>query len=160
VYCETGARWLVGENVAGLLSSEDGRFFGNILKDLAGIGCDAWWYCFPAYIIGAKYIGKRICIVATSNSVGWNCMEDGKKRRTDKKYTKMLEEWEARQNDLLLYPIRDVTSSSYDIERNDDGISEGLDMLKAYGNSVNPYQFYPIFKAIADIERTCEHEAY
>lgn len=79
VFCETDARWLVGENVPGLLTSENGRFFGRILKDLAKIRCDAWWYCFPAYACGAKYIGERVCIVATSNCERWRGMEKNKK---------------------------------------------------------------------------------
>lgn len=79
VFCETDAGWLVGENVPGLLTSENGRFFGRILKDLAEIGCDAWWYCFPAYACGAKYIGERVCIVATSDCERWRGMEKNKK---------------------------------------------------------------------------------
>ena len=63
VYCDTGAQWLVGENVPGLLSSENGRFFGRVLRDLAEVGSNAWWYCYPAYACGAKYYGERVCIV-------------------------------------------------------------------------------------------------
>ena len=46
VFCETNAKWFVGENVPGLLSSENGRFFGRVLRDLAQVGCHVWWYCF------------------------------------------------------------------------------------------------------------------
>lgn len=152
VFCETDARWLVGENVPGLLTSENGRFFGQILKDLAKIGCDAWWYCFPAYACGAKYIGERVCIVATSNCERWRIVGENKKMRPDEQYKKMLGEWEARQNNLLPYPKRIKPQSSSRLERNDDGISKGMDRLKAYGNSVNPYQFYPVFRAIKEME--------
>ena len=38
---EVGPRWVVAENVPGLLSSEHGRFFGRVLGDLAGMGYDA-----------------------------------------------------------------------------------------------------------------------
>lgn len=152
VFCETNARWLVGENVPGLLTSEDGRFFGRILRDLAQIGCSAWWYCFPAYACGSKYIGERVCIVATTNSERWGSVVKEQKTRPDGKYKKMLETWEARQNDLLPYPERFKSKSSSRLERNDDGLSRGMDRLKAYGNAVNPYQFYPIFKSIFDME--------
>lgn len=152
VYCETGARWLVGENVPGLLSSEDGRFFGRILRDLAQGGCSAWWYCFPAYACGAKYIGERVSIIATSDCERRGGMVEKQKSRPDEEYSKMLEAWQTRQNDLLLYPRRLKPAAVSGNQRNDDGLPGGLDELKAYGNAVNPYQFYPIFKAIAEIE--------
>lgn len=155
VYCETGAKWLVGENVPGLLSSESGRFFGRVLRDLAQCGCSAWWYCFPAYAVGAKYIGERVCIVATSNSIGWSRLEEKSAAMPDEKYSKLLEAWEARQNDLLPYPERTKPNGGSYRQRNDDGLSRGMDRLMAYGNSVNPYQFYPIFKVIAEVEKTC-----
>ena len=44
--CETGAAWGVFENVPGILSSEAGRFFARVLRDLAAIGFDAGWFTF------------------------------------------------------------------------------------------------------------------
>ncbi len=153
VYRETNARWLVGENVPGVLSSESGWFFGRILRDLAESGCVAWWYCFPAYACGAKYLGERVAIVAASDSVRRGGMVKKQKKQPDEKYMEMLAKWEARQNDLLPYPKRIEPGAGSYFERNDDGVPRALDELKAYGNSVNPYQFYPIFKAIADVEQ-------
>ena len=76
----------------------------------------------------------------------------------DEKYLEMLGSWEARQNELLLYPVRDERTRGSQSERNDDGLPEALDELKAYGNSVNPYQFYPIFRAIEQIESSIPTE--
>lgn len=152
VFRETNGKWLVGENVPGLLTSENGRFFGRILKDLAEIGCNAWWYCFPAYSAGAKFIGERVCIVATPDCERWRILVEEQKSFSDDQYRKNLEKWEARQNDLLPYPKRIKSESSCRLERNDDGIPRALDRLKAYGNAVNPYQFYPIFRCIRKIE--------
>lgn len=143
-------KWLVAENVPGLLSTDNGRFFGRVLRDLAQSGCVAWWYCFPAYSAGAKFIGERVCLVAASDSVRRIRMDNGNK--IDEKYSKMLDEWETRQNDILPYPKRDYSETCGRIKRNDDGLPDGLDALKAYGNAVVPYQFYPIFKSIAEIE--------
>lgn len=153
VYRETNAKWLVGENVPGLLTSENGRFFGRVLRDLAEMGCFAWWYCFPAYSCGAKYIGERVCIVATSDSERWGSVAKKQKTRPDVEYQKMLESWQTRQNNILPYPERLEPKPGSRLERNDDGIPRGLDRLKAYGNSVNPYQFYPVFWAIKEVEK-------
>lgn len=152
VFRETDAKWLVGENVPGLLTSENGRFFGRVLRDLAEMGCSAWWYCFPAYSCGAKFAGERISIVATTDSERWRSMVKEQKARPDIKFQKMLESWQARQNDILPHPKRLELKSGSRLERNDDGIPRGLDRLKAYGNAVNPYQFYPVYAAIAECE--------
>lgn len=152
VFRETNARWLVGENVPGLLTSENGRFFGRILRDLAEMGCSAWWYCFPAYSCGAKFVGERISIVATTDSERWRSVVKAQKARPDIKFNKMLETWQARQNYILPYPERLELKSGGRPERNDDGIPRGLYRLKAYGNAVNPYQFYAIYAAIAECE--------
>ena len=48
VICATRPRWVVVENVPGLLSSEAGRFFGGILRDLAQGGYCVGWRCISA----------------------------------------------------------------------------------------------------------------
>jgi DNA (cytosine-5)-methyltransferase 1 len=61
---EIRPRWILAENVGGLLSSDDGRFFGNILRDLAGAGYDAEWGVLSAADMGAPHLRKRVFIVA------------------------------------------------------------------------------------------------
>ena len=63
-------KWFLGENVPGLLSSEDGRFFGGILRDLAQMGYSVGWCCYGAGCIGAPHKRERIFIIAYSNSNG------------------------------------------------------------------------------------------
>jgi DNA (cytosine-5)-methyltransferase 1 len=64
---EIKPRWIVAENVRGLLSSNDGRFFGEVLRDLADRGYDAEWDCLPASAFGAPHQRERIFIVAYPN---------------------------------------------------------------------------------------------
>lgn len=45
---EASPRWVLGENVRGLLSIDSGRTFGTVLSDLAGLGYRVGWACYGA----------------------------------------------------------------------------------------------------------------
>ena len=65
--CELEPRWIVAENVLGLLSSEDGAFFGGVLRNLAEAGYDARWQVLSAAQFGAPHRRERVFLVAYSN---------------------------------------------------------------------------------------------
>src|SRR5659263_656988 len=65
---EIRPRWVLAENVPGLLSANDGEFFGTILRNLAEIGYNAEWDCIPAAAFGAPHIRYRMLIVAHPTS--------------------------------------------------------------------------------------------
>jgi DNA (cytosine-5)-methyltransferase 1 len=67
---ETRPRWVVAENVPGLLSSESGRFFGRVLRDLAESGYDAEWDCVPAKAVGAPHERDRVWLIAYPDAAG------------------------------------------------------------------------------------------
>lgn len=96
---EIKPRWIVGENVPGILSSENGRFFGNVLRELAECGYHAFWYCFPAHAVGAPFWGNRVAIVAASDSLRWDCM--GKNKKSDP----MVSIWKCWKNGKQDKPI-------------------------------------------------------
>lgn len=56
-------RWVLAENVPGLLSSEAGRFFGGICRDLAESGYSVGWDCIPASAVGAPHKRERVFII-------------------------------------------------------------------------------------------------
>ena len=64
IISEIRPRWVLVENVPGLLSSDSGQFFGNILRDLAACRYDAEWDCIPAAAVGAPHRRDRVWIVA------------------------------------------------------------------------------------------------
>lgn len=66
IICTIKPRWVVVENVLGLLSSEGGAFFGGILRDLADAGYDAEWHVLRASDVGAPHERKRVFLVAYS----------------------------------------------------------------------------------------------
>lgn len=53
-------RWVVLENVTGLLA----RGFGRVVGDLAALGYDTEWDCIPAAAVGAPHLRARTWIVA------------------------------------------------------------------------------------------------
>ena len=136
---EVKPRWFVGENVRGLLTSEDGRFFGRVLHDLANLGYVVGWAMYGAEHAGALHQRERVFIVANSPGNGlqksgqhvWLMFKDNKGNPGD---------WNGRRVDKP------------GIERMVDGVPSQMDRLKCLGNAVVPQQAYPIFKAIREVE--------
>lgn len=58
--CQLRPRWVLVENVTGLLS----KGFGTVLKDLSTSGYDAEWDTVPAAAVGAPHKRDRIFLVA------------------------------------------------------------------------------------------------
>lgn len=64
---ELRPRYVIVENVAGLLSGPDdspGRWFGRVLGDLASLGYDAEWHCISASAAGAAHVRDRVWLIA------------------------------------------------------------------------------------------------
>ncbi len=59
-------RFVLGENVPGVLSSDGGRYFGGVLRDLAESGYDAEWQVLSAAAFGAPHIRERLFIAANT----------------------------------------------------------------------------------------------
>lgn len=57
-------RCIVLENVPGLFTSDDGRFFGRVLGAVAALGYDAEWRVLSAADVGAPHKRERVWIVA------------------------------------------------------------------------------------------------
>lgn len=60
---EVRPRWVIAENVPGLLTIDAGRVFGRILGDLASCGYDAEWDTISAASVGALHPRNRIFII-------------------------------------------------------------------------------------------------
>jgi len=68
IICELEPKWVLVENVPGLLSIDAGRLFAGILRDLAQSGYDAEWDCIPAAAFGAPHLRWRLFLVAYPGS--------------------------------------------------------------------------------------------
>ena len=71
IICELRPRWVVAENVTGLLSANSGGAMGEVLGDLAASGYDAVWDIFPAGGpggVGAPHRRERVFIIAMDDA--------------------------------------------------------------------------------------------
>lgn len=64
IICEVGPKWVVGENVAGILSMDDGKTFEGICNSLENEGYTVQAYNIPACGVGAWHRRERIWIIA------------------------------------------------------------------------------------------------
>jgi DNA (cytosine-5)-methyltransferase 1 len=148
--CEIKPRWVLGENVTGLLSSESGRIFGRILRDLAELGYDVGWCGYPAYAVGGLFAGERIFIIATTSKERSECITEKQIHRfstLSPQFQRSIKVW-ADGWDIskpVVYRVR-------------HGIPNWMDRIGSLGNAVVPQQVYPILQAIADIEKEANHE--
>ena len=80
--------WIVGENVAGILSMDDGKIFDQILSDLESEGYAVQAFIIPACAVQAPHRRDRVWIVAHAPSVSWrstNKSEQGEKEVQEKR---------------------------------------------------------------------------
>lgn len=143
IVSEIKPRWVVAENVPGLLSSEDGRFFRGILRDFAEMGFDVGWATFSAASVGAIHRRERMAIVAHAKG------GDRDVNETVGRYGKT--EIQNVFGNGVIKPWASWADESAVCGKH-DGLWGRVDRLKCLGNAVVPQQFYPIFKAIAELE--------
>ena len=141
---EIKPKWVVGENVSGLIRGA----LADILSDLEGAGYEARAYTSEARNVGGVFRGERIAIVASSND---RCatMRRNREFQTDGKTQRFQNHNRGRTKEPCLWKRWEIEPRPYGVA---DGIPNRVDRLRCLGNAVVPQQFYPIFKAIAEVE--------
>jgi DNA (cytosine-5)-methyltransferase 1 len=177
---ECRPRWVVGENVSGLRSIDDGRVFGAIVADLAGIGYRVGWTSLRASDVGAPHRRERVFIVGhladtagarrgsaryaesgdTSGSGAWDHIARDDARRTagptQPGVCRATHGIPRRLVEHPRWPARPGNDQApWEAPRTvTERIPERAAKLRALGNACIPAQCLPIFQAIADAERS------
>lgn len=147
---ELQPRAVVGENVPGLLST----IHDSVCADLETAGYQVWTFCVPAYSVGAHHERYRVAIVAIAQ--GEPRLQANSEANTAGAFREAREYVGGRHWDCL--PGAYWAIHKPPVFGMADGIPGGMDgrikfhgEMKAYGNAVVPQQFYPVFRAIAEI---------
>lgn len=164
---EIKPRWVVGENVLGLVSWNGGLVFQEVCTDLESQGYEVQPFVLPAAGVGAPHKRDRIFFVAfNSSNPNSNGLEGGASsdinRPASGKKESVPEHVSIYRQGLQFQDFPSVSP----LLDGDDGISEGLDgitfskwrkqSLMAGGNAIVPQVVYRIFNAINEYESTSD----
>ena len=168
VISELRPAWVVGENVAGIVNMA----LDQVCADLENEGYSVQAFIILACACDAPHRRDRCAIVANCNNrqritedetiqAGWTSVGYGGEEslaHTDR--NRLEKPWVQRQQEKQGVPASDGGwwPAEPDVGRVAHGVPSRVDRLKCLGNAVVPQQFYPIFQAIADIERGIIHE--
>lgn len=163
---EIQPRWVVGENVKGLITSGIER----IKSDLESEGYKVWIHVLSASSVGALHQRERVFIVGfnegrqISNSTSdgrdgceksfWSSQIDARtEERQDK--AECVERCSSLRSVLSFRDYQERWGTIPSILRISDGISRKLDKrrIKALGNAVVPQQALVIFNTIVNFEK-------
>lgn len=154
---EVEPRWIVGENVLGIVNWSEGLVFEEVQSELENEGYEVQAYILPAASVGAPHIRKRVFFVARNTNTDSKRLEGHRYSREafgkgDKKSDIDSE------GDSADYWSRWPTVSPFC--DGDDGLSNRLDgitfpkwrkeSIMAGGNAVVPQLVLQIFKTIEE----------
>jgi len=172
VISEIKPSWVVGENVAGLISLENGKTLERIFTDLETEGYEIESFIIPACGVGAWHKRDRIWIIAYTESYSCNdeySSKPGSQKISEKRFNgnniprcKDVSDTDSERRcsrkggkqyaSDVREPSRSQESGQWDVEpelgRVAHGISNRVDRLKGLGNSIVPQVAYELFKAI------------
>lgn len=183
VISEIRPRWVVGENVAGIITLA----LDQVLSELEGQGYTAQAFLIPACAVDAPHRRDRVAIVAHTFDTYAGCERLQRDRRREhaqqsenvcealadadgarlqgRERTGTLQRGTDQREPETCRPACERSCHSGGLPawtaepgvgRVVNGLPNRMDRVRCLGNAVVPQQFYPIFKAIADIERRCE----
>lgn len=164
VISELKPAWVVGENVAGIVNMA----LDTVLSDLEAAGYEARTFIIPACGVDAPHRRYRAAIVGRTKTVedpdSFRCQQSAdvcqQQRRAE--FERSGENLaHTNSGGLQREQRREYAEQSADrgwwaaepgVGRVAHGIPNRVERIRCLGNAVVPQQFYPIFRAIAEIE--------
>jgi DNA (cytosine-5)-methyltransferase 1 len=145
---EIRPQFAIIENVTNLLAGERGAWFATVLSDLAALRYDAEWHCIEAANVGLPQGRDRVWILAYADGQRRGCLVKSQQVQSAAINFTDFEGWPPDTLRVLPNVARLVANTDGIIERNDNGLSEGMGQLKGYGNAVVPQVVTVIGNAI------------
>lgn len=173
-------RWIVGENVFGIVNWSEGMVFDEVCSDLEAAGYAVQPYIIPACGVGAPHRRDRCWFVAYCADSGFEAMRERTdcadadrvvtdsygKRRNEQLAAGVASETEKRACQRDRKTFARTTFESFPSQSplccRDDVFPDGLDgitfprwvreSIKAYGNAIVPQVALQIFKTINEYE--------
>ena len=149
---EVKPRWVIGENVRGLVNWNEGLVFNEVYDDLEREGYEVQSFLIPAASVNAPHQRYRIWFVAYSNSTRVHKQHITSKSNEKTKLSRLFIE----KGDFSRFPSKSAICGG------DDGLPTELDgitfskwknqSIKSYGNAIVPQVAHQIFKAINEFE--------
>lgn len=157
VISELRPAWVVGENVAGIVNMA----LDQVYSDLENEGYTVQAFVIPACAVDAPHRRDRCAIIAYRDGAG---LQTQRAKQQTAGLAGVCE-------DVADSPLRRKSGKKQSgrktrglggglwwpaepgVGRVAHGIPHRVDRLKCLGNAVVPQQFYPVFQAIADVER-------
>ncbi len=155
---EIQPRWVVGENVRGLVSWSNGMVFNKVQADLENEGYEVFPVLLPACGLGADHRRERVWFVAHSYGLGCERITEEPLERTQRHSFQFMR---AIENVLRRWPIPESR-----IFPGINGLSERLDSITlsktgfrtksliGAGNAIVPQAAFEIYKTIEQYELT------
>jgi DNA (cytosine-5)-methyltransferase 1 len=149
---EVKPRWIIGENVRGLVNWNGGMVFNEVCDDLERQGYEVQSFLIPAASVNAPHQRYRIWFVAYSNTTRVHEQHIATESNQKTKSSRISFE----KRDFSAFPTKPSICGGNDgIPRELDGITFSKwrnESIKAYGNAIVPQVAYEIFKTINQIE--------
>lgn len=155
--CQIRPRWFIGENVPGLFSTNDGKFFEYILRDLAKARYDVVWQTLRASDVGANHSRERVFIIANVQGFGFR---EGEEIQALNTIERIFQKSKWDKTGFLTRTCRGNSGRIYGIPSSfvfgeHDGVRSELDInrIKCLGNAVVPQVAQKIGEMILERER-------